>query len=45
MFHDHGQYFPEDYAVNHRSKYNDEDFINCEFELAENIRMKNPGKI
>ena len=34
---------PEKYAVNHIDKQSNEDFINCEFHLAESLKMKKRG--
>ena len=34
---------PEKYAVNHIDKHSSEDFINCEFYLAESLKMQKKG--
>ena len=36
---------PEKYAVNHIDKQSNEDFINCEFHLAESLKMKKQGSL
>ena len=38
-----GVLLPEKYAVNHKDKESNEDFINCEFDLAETLKMRKPG--
>ena len=34
---------PEKYAVNHIDKHSSEEFINCEFYLAERLKMQKEG--
>ena len=38
-----GDMIPEKYAVNHIDKNSNEDFINCEFHLAESLKMQKQG--
>ena len=35
---------PDQYSINHKDKYSSEDFINCEFDLAETVKMRKDGK-
>ena len=35
---------PDQYSINHKDKYSNEDFINCEFDLAETVKMRKDGK-
>ena len=38
-----GDMIPEKYTVNHIDKNSNEDFINCEFHLAESLKMQKQG--
>ena len=35
---------PDQYSINHKDKYSNDDFINCEFDLAETVKMRKDGK-
>ena len=40
-----GDFLPEKFAVNAKEKYSNEDFINCEFDLAERVKMVAYGRL